>query len=179
VDRDCKRTIEALVEVNGDLGGLSAPEREHARSCASCRCVAEAERGLDRLLGAAVAPRDAELERRIMGSLEPIRRRRRHVAFVPVAASSLMVLAGGALLGGVPGAGVIGQLPRLTAQLWPAAANAVADWGVALTTTAAAVSSAMSPGLQAGAALAGVVGLAAVVAAARRWRFLASWHRER
>ena len=53
-----------------------------------------------------------------------------------------MVLAGGALLGGVPGAGVIGQLPRLTAQLWPAAANAVADWGVALTTTAAAVSSA-------------------------------------
>ena len=179
MDRNCKRTIEALVEVNGDLGGLSAPEREHARSCSSCRSIAEAERGLDRLLGTAVAPGDAELERRIMASLEPIRRRRRRVAFVPVAASSLMVLSGGALLGGVPGAGVIGQLPQLTAQLWPAAANAVADWGVALTTTTAAVSSAMPPGLQAGAALVGVAGLAAVVVAARRWRPLASWHRAR
>jgi predicted anti-sigma-YlaC factor YlaD len=179
VDRDCKRTIEALVEVDGDLDELGASLREHVESCSTCRGVAAAERGLHRVLDAAVAPGDAELERRIMASLEPARRRRRRVAFVPVAASSLMALFGAAVLGGVPGAGLIGQLPRLSSQLWLASADAAADWGVALTSATSAASAAMTPGLQAGAALATAAGLAAIVAVARRWRPLASWHRGR
>lgn len=179
VDRDCKQMIEVLAEVAGDVGGLDAPLRRHVENCSSCREFAAAERGLDRVLTAAVPPGDPELEGRVMATLAPARRRRRRRAFVPVAAASLVALSGGLLLGGVPGVSLLGQLPRLTSQLWLGLAGAAGDWGVAVTTATAAVGTTMSPGVHAAAVLVSLGGLAAVVVAARRWRALASWRRDR
>ena len=178
VDRDCKQMIEALVEVAGDLDKLDASVRDHVETCASCRESAAAERSLDRVLSAAVPPGDPELEGRVSAMLAPARRRRRRAAFLPVAASSLVALAGGVVLGGVPGAGLIGQLPRLSSQLWLGLAGAASDWGVGVTTATAAASTTMPPGLQAASLLVSIAGLVAVVAAARRWRPLASWQRD-
>ncbi len=179
MDRDCKQVIEALVEVGGDLDRLGASMRDHVDGCSSCRGFAAAERGLGRVFSAAVPPGDPELEGRVAALLAPARRRRRRVAFAPVAVSSLLTISGGLMLGGVPGASVLGQLPRFSSQLWLGMAGAASDWAIAITTATAAASATMSPGLQAASLLVGLAGLAAVVAATRRWRPLASWQRDR
>jgi hypothetical protein len=101
------------------------------------------------------------------------------VAFLPVAASFLLALAGGVVVGGVPGMGLLNRLPGLSSRLWLGLAEAAGDWGVAVTSATRAASTAMSPGLMAAAGLLSLAGLVAVVAAVRRWRPLASWSSDR
>lgn len=179
MDRDCKQVIEALVGVGGDPDRLGASLRDHVDSCASCGAVAAAERDLDRLLSAAVPPGDADLQARVMASVAPAIRRRRRAAFLPVAVSSALAVSGGLVLGGIPGASLLGRLPRLSSQLWLGLAEAAGDWGVAVTTATAAAGTTISPGVQVAAVLVSLGGLAAVAVAARRWRALASWQRDR
>jgi anti-sigma factor RsiW len=176
VERDCTAIQEELVEVRGDVDHLGLEVFRHIEHCPSCRAVAEAERGLDEILIAAVPPADPEVTHRVMESLAP-NRRRRLAAFVPVAASMLLALLGVAMVGGVPGGSLAGQLPALSSQAWLAIANAAGGWSVGVTTAADAVRMTLSPAVQLTCLLVSLLVLAGLWAAARRWQPLAPWRR--
>jgi predicted anti-sigma-YlaC factor YlaD len=177
VQAECRDIQERLVEAAGDTAGLRAADHSHLAACAACRAVAEAERGLGRLLERAVPPADPVLVEQVMAAVAPLRVRRLAAAWLPVAASLLLALAGVAMVGGVPGGSLLAQLPVVSSQAWLALANAASDWGVAMAAAAGAARLAMPPAILIVAVVAALIGLVLIVAATRRWQPLARWHR--
>jgi len=178
VELVCTAIRERLVEAAGDPARLEADDLRHLEECSGCRAVAEAERGLVRLLEQAVPPEDPAVVRRVMASLRPARVRRRIVALVPVAASLVLALLGAAVLGGVPGSSLLSQLPLVSSHSWLAVANTAGDWIVGVAAASDAARLALPTPLVIGAVLAALAGLGVVVLATRRWHPVASWRRE-
>jgi hypothetical protein len=177
VERDCKAIQETLVEVAGDLSRLIEADLRHLEACSSCCAEAEAERGLDVILSTAVPPADPAVEARVLASLRPVRLRRRLVAFLPVAASCALATLGVAMVGGVPGGSLIARLSALSSQTWLSLVGAANDWVVALAATSSAARLTVPATVPASAAVLGLIGMALVVAAARRWRPITPWQR--
>ena len=177
MERDCRAIQETLVEVAGDLSRLVEADLRHIETCFQCRAEAEAERGLDRILATAVPPADPALVARVLASLGPVRLRRRLVALVPVAASLALALLGVVMIGGVPGASLLARLPVLSSQGWLSLVGAVGDWVVALAATSSAAQLALPATVPVSAAVLGLIGMALVVAATRRWRPITPWRR--
>lgn len=174
----CRAIQERLVETSGDPVRLEADDRRHVEACPACRAVAEEERALGRLLEQAVPPEDPAVVHRVMAVLRPARVRRRATALVPVAASLLLALFGAAVLGGVPGASLLSQLPLVSSHSWLALANAAVDWTVGVAAASDAARLALPTSLVVGAVIVAFAGLGLVVLAARRWHPLASWRRD-
>lgn len=178
VQTDCRNIQERLVEAAGDPAGLGELELDHLASCATCRAVAEAERGLGRLLEQSVPPADPMVAEQVMAALQPLRVRRLLASWLPVAASLLLALLGVGMLGGVPGGSLLAQLPVVSSQAWLTLADAASDWGVAMSAAAGAARLAMPPAILIAAVMAAVAGLVLIVAATRRWQPVARWHRD-
>jgi hypothetical protein len=175
VASECQTIQEALSENRGEVVRLGAAERQHVDACPACAEVAAAERALGFIFREAVPPADPSVVAGVMAALRPVRTWRRVVAFVPVAASLLLAAVGALLVGGVPGSGVISLLPGWSTQGWSALLGGVTDWYAATSTGAAAAAGAINPVLLAAAGVVGLLGLAGVVATARRWRKIAPW----
>jgi predicted anti-sigma-YlaC factor YlaD len=176
VQADCRNIQERLVEAAGDTAGLGEIELRHLASCTSCRAVAEAERGLGRLLDQAVPPANPMVAEQVMAA-QPLRVRRRVASWLPVAASLLLALLGVAMLGGVPGGSLLAQLPVVSSQAWLTLADAASDWGVAMSAAAGAVRLALPPAALIAAVVAALAGLGLVIAATRRWQPVARCRR--
>lgn len=178
VQADCRNIQERLVEAAGDPAGLGELELRHLASCATCRAVAEAERGLGRLLEQSVPPADPMVAEQVMAALQPLRVRRLLASWLPVAASLLLALLGVGMLGGVPGGSLLAQLPVVSSQAWLTLADAASDWGVAMSAAAGAARLALPPAVLIAAFVAALAGLGLVIVAARRWQPVARWHRD-
>jgi predicted anti-sigma-YlaC factor YlaD len=178
VKTDCRNIQERLVEAAGDPSGLGELELAHLASCPTCRAVAGAERGLGRLLEQAVPPADPMVAEQVMAALQPLRVRRLVASWLPVAASLLLALVGVAMLGGVPGGSLLAQLPVVSSRAWLQLTAAVSDWGVAVHAAVGAARLALPPLAPLAALGAALAGLGLVIAATRRWRPVARWHRD-
>ncbi len=178
MESECRAIQETLAEIAGDLDLLDGPLYRHVESCPSCQAASVAERGLEQILSSAVPPEDPAVFNSVMASIRPMRLRRRVASAIPVAASLVLAFIGVAMIGGVPGSSLLLQLPTVSSQAWLAIADAAADWGVAVTAAAGAARVTLSPVLQLVSLLVGLGGLAAVIAAARRWQPVASWQRD-
>lgn len=179
MDRDCKAVQETLVEVAGEVAAMAAADRRHVEGCAHCQQVAEAESALGSLLSRAVPPAEPELQRAVIEALAGSRRRRRVLAFLPVAASLFLCCVGVALLGGLPGAGVVGLLPQWSAQGFSSLLAAARDWQLVLGATSSSLSSALPPLVRILALVITLVGLAGVGVTVRRLREGLAWQRDR
>lgn len=175
VASECQTIQEALSENRGEVVRLGDAERRHVDACPGCAEVAAAERALGFIFREAVAPADPSVVAGVMAALRPVRTWRRVVAFVPVAASLLLAAVGALLVGGVPGSGVFSLLPGWSTQGWSALLGGVTDWYAATSTGAASAAAAVSPAFLVAAGVIGLLGLAGVVATARRWRKIAPW----
>jgi hypothetical protein len=179
VDRRCQAIQKALVEYGGDGSGLAEGDLQHLDSCPSCAATARAERGLSALLREARPPADPAVVDRVVQALTTAGRRRRLAALLPVAAALMMTLLGVAMVGGVPGGSLLGQLPLWSTRGWLQLASATGDWVVAMTAVAGAARLTMPAAVQVAALVTSLLGLALAVAATRRWRAVSPWHRER
>jgi predicted anti-sigma-YlaC factor YlaD len=179
VAADCQTIQEILTEHGGELDRLDRAESRHLEVCPDCREVAAAERALGLLFARAIPPADPVVEEGVLAALRPVRIRRRVVAFLPVAASLLVALAGAAMVGGVPGSGVLGLLPEFSARGWMAFATSVSDWGTAVATGARAAATTLDPTFLAGAGLVSFFGLVGVAVTALRWRRISLWRDDR
>jgi hypothetical protein len=177
VASECQAIQEALSEYRGEVVRLSAAERQHIGACPGCSEVAAAEKALGFIFRDAVAPEDPSVVDAVVAALRPVRIRRRVVAFVPVAASMLLAIVGALLVGGVPGSGVLSLFPGWSTQGWSALLGGVTDWYSASSTGVAAATAAMDPAFLAAAGVIGLLGLAGVVATARRWRKISPWRK--
>ena len=179
VATECQAIQENLTEHGGGFEHLDEAHRRHLGVCPDCQEVAAAERALGLLFAKAIPPADPAIEEQVMAVLRPARIRRRMVAFLPVAASLLVALFGAAMVGGVPGSGVIGLLPEWSSQGWMAFATSVSDWGTAVATGARAAATTLDPVLLAGFGLVSFFGLVGVAVTALRWRRVSPWRDER
>ena len=170
VPAECQTIQEILTENGGELERLDQAESSHLEVCPDCREVAAAERALRLLF---------ENIEGVRAALQPVRIRRRVVAFLPVAASLVVALVGAVMLGGVPGSGVLSLLPKFSAQGWMAFATSVSDWGTAVATGARAAATALDPAFLAGAGLVSIFGLVGLAATALRWRRISLWRDNR
>ncbi len=176
---ECQTIQEILTEHGGELDRLDRAASGHLEVCPDCREVAAAERALGLLFATAVPPADPVVEERIRAALQPLRIRRRVVAFLPVAASLMVALTGAVLLGGVPASGVLGLLPEFSARGWMAFATSVSDWGTAVATGARAAATVLDPAFLAGAGLVSIFGLVGLAVTALRWRRISLWRDDR
>ena len=179
VATDCQTIQEILAENGGGLECLDGVESQHFEVCPDCREVAAAEKALGLLFAKAIPPADPVVEGRVLAALRPVQIRRRIVAFLPVAASLLVALVGAAMIGGVPGSGILGLLPEFSIQGWMAFATSVSDWSSAVATGARAAAATLDPALLAGAGLVSIFGLVGVALTARRWRRVSLWRDDR
>jgi predicted anti-sigma-YlaC factor YlaD len=179
VASECQTIQEVLTEHGGELDRLDRAESQHLEVCPDCREVAAAEKALGLLFAKAVPPADPVIEERVRAALQPVRIRRRVVAFLPVAASLLVALVGAVMLGGVPASGVLGLLPEFSARGWMAFATSVSDWGTAVATGARAAAATLDPAFLAGAGLVSIFGLVGLAATALRWRRISLWRDDR
>lgn len=175
VATDCQEIQETLAEYGGGLDRLDGAQSRHLEVCPDCREVAAAERALGLLFARAMPPADRAVEENVMAALEPVRIRRRMVAFLPVAASLVLALLGAVMVGGVPGSGILGLLPEWSAQGWMAFATSVSDWGTAVAAGARAAATTLDPAFLAGVGLVGILGLLGVAVTALRWRRISPW----
>jgi hypothetical protein len=178
VATDCQAIQMALTEHGGGIDRLDPAGRQHLEMCPDCREVAAAERALGLVFAAAVPPADPVIARSVVAALQPMRLRRRFLAFLPVAASLLVALLGAVLVGGVPGSGILRLSPAWSAQGWMAFATSLSDWGAAAATGARAAAAALDPALLAGAGVVGFLGLVGVAVTALRWRRIAPWRND-
>ena len=179
VATECQAVQESLAEHRGAVERLDRAARGHLEDCPLCQEVAAAEHALGLIFTRAVPPADPEIERAVLEALGTARLRRRLVAFVPVAASLLLAVIGALLVGGVPGSGVLSRLPGWSTQGWVAFAGGVSAWTTTVVAGARAAAAAIDPGLLAGAAVLGLLGLVGVVTTALRWRRISPWRERR
>ena len=179
VATDCQAIQETLTEHGGRLDRLEQADGQHLEVCPDCQEVAAAERALGLLFSRAVPPADAAVEEGVLAALRPVRVRRRMVAFVPVAASLLVALVGAVMLGGIPGSGIVGLLPELSAQGWMAFATSVSDWGTAVAAGARAAAATLDPAFLVGAGLVSIFGLVGMAVTVLRWRRISLWRDDR
>lgn len=175
MDRDCEVTQELLVEVTGEVARLDEATSRHLGTCEECRRVAESEARLGHLIEWAVPPADAALVARIVSASEAARRRRRVLAFAPVAVSAVIGASGAVLLGGVPGFSLLGALPAWSSQGWLSLAAACRDAATvvgALARTAPTVVPAIAI---VGAGILALGGAVLAIVSARRWGAAATW----
>jgi hypothetical protein len=145
-----------------------------------CAALASDERSLAGLLHqAALLPDGVDVCAEVMAALPAVRRRRRLLALAPVAAALAIAVLGVALVGGVPGGGLVALLPAWSAQSWAALGAVAADWAVAMV-VAARAAGVLVPTTVAVAALAlAFLGCVGTVAIAVRWRRRRAWQRSR
>jgi hypothetical protein len=174
----CEHIQELLAELLGETALLSDEQRRHIGLCPACCEVAAAERALGLVLAKVLPPADPALVAKVRAGMAAARRRRRLVALLPVAASLLVALLGTLMLGGLPGSSLLALLPVWSSQGWLALATTAGDWGTVVNTAAGATASLLNPGAVAVAAAVSLVGFAAVVGAARRWRQVSPWRRD-
>jgi predicted anti-sigma-YlaC factor YlaD len=172
---ECQAVQENLTEYRGETERLNGADRHHLEVCPACREVAAAERTLGLIFSDAIPPADLGVERGVMAALRPARTRRRIVAFLPVAASLLVALVGVAMVGGIPGGGIVRFLPGWSAQGWLAFVTTASDWGTAVAVGAGAVAATLDPTVVAAAGLLGFLGLVGVAVTALRWRRVSPW----
>ncbi len=177
MDRDCERTQELLVEVAGDPACLQDEVARHLLDCARCREVADREARLGELIGRSLAPTSDELIGRMIAGAEFHRRRRRVVAFAPVALSASVAVVGAALVGGIPGIGLVGALPGWSSQGWLALLGAVRDSATVVGALARNVPVLVPPLVLLGSAGLALGGGALAVVASRRWARAVEWSR--
>ncbi len=172
---DCEVIQEKLAEVGHESGQLSDEIRRHVERCPRCCEVAAAERALGLIFSSVLPAADPRLEGRVRVAMGSARRRRRVIALLPVAASLFVALLGAMLLGGLPGGSLLAVLPVWSSQGWLAVAATAGDWTAALRTAAGATGAVLSPAVLAAAVVVSLVGVAAVIAATRRWRRVSPW----
>jgi predicted anti-sigma-YlaC factor YlaD len=177
VDRDCGAIQELLVEVAGDVARLDETSARHLRGCQECRQVAKAEASLHRLVEGALPPADLALVARIVAASEASRRRRRLLAFAPVAVSVGLGAAGALLVGGVPGLSLVGALPGWSSQGWVSLLTTSGDWATVVSAVARNAPAVVSTTAVLGAGLVAFGGGVAALASARRGGAVASWTR--
>jgi len=175
MNRGCEQMQEAIVEAGGRLETLPEGTRRHVGICPSCAALAERERDLGALLERMVPPEDRELEAQILAAVAERRMFRRLKAFVPVAASFLVALAGVALLGGVPGSSLLTRVPAWSLQSWLGLLGQLGDWGVALVAVARAGGALVPGSALAAAAAVALGGFGGLTAVAVRWRRNPPW----
>ena len=175
VTTNCQATQEMLTELGGEIERLDQVAQHHLEACPGCREVAAAEIALGRIFSEAVPPADPSIEKSVLAHLGPARIRRRFVAFLPVAASLVVALLGAALVGGVPGGGIVAFLPGWSSQGWMAFVTSASDWGVAVAAGARATAATLDPAMLAAAGLLSFLGLVAVAVTALRWRRVSPW----
>jgi predicted anti-sigma-YlaC factor YlaD len=178
VATDCQATQEMLTELGGEIERLDRVAQKHLEVCPGCREVAAAELALRRIFSEAIPPADPTIVGSVHALLGPARFRRRVVAFLPVAASLVVALLGVALVGGVPGGGVVAFLPGWSAQGWMALVTSASDWGVAVAAGARATAATLDPAMIVGAGLLSFLGLVAVAVTALRWRRVSPWRND-
>ena len=179
VATDCQAVQESLAELRGAVERLDQAARGHIEDCPLCQEVAAAEHALGLIFTTAIPPADPKIEHAVLAALGPARLRRRIVAFVPVAASLLLAVIGGVLVGGVPGSGVLSRLPGWSAQGWTAFASGASEWTAVATTGVRAAAASIGPGLLTAAGVLGLLGIAGVVTTALRWRKMSPWRERR
>lgn len=177
MDRDCGAIQELLAEVAGDVARLDETSGLHLRGCQECRLVAEAEASLHCLVERALPPADLALVARILAASEASRRRRRLLAFAPVAVSVGLGAAGAVLVGGVPGLSLVGALPAWSSQGWVSLLTTTGDWATVVSALARNAPALVSTTAALGAGLVALVGGVAALASARRWGAVVSWTR--
>lgn len=175
----CQAIQEMLTENGGLVERLGEVSRQHLDACPECREVAAGERALGVLFAQAIPPADPSIESGVLAALRPVRIRRRIIAFLPVAASLVVALFGAFLVGGVPGSGIVGFVPKWSAEGWMAFVTSATDWTTAVATGARGAAAALDPAIFAGAAILSVIGLAGISVAAVRWRKASSWRNDR
>lgn len=173
---NCEAIQELLAEHNGETERLSGEERRHLELCPQCCEVAAAENALGLIFAKVLPPADPGMEERVRAAMSVVRRRRRVLALLPVAASLLVALLGAIMLGGLPGGSLLALLPVWSSQGWVSLAASVGDWNTVLTTAAGAATTLLSPGVLVTAIVVAFLGFAGVAVAARRWRQVSPWN---
>jgi len=177
VESGCESIQQALTEVAGEVGRLGESERVHVASCSECEAVGSAERALGALLEQVQPPAGPDLTAAVLEALPKSRLRRRLVALIPVAASLAVAVFGVAMVGGVPGAGLLALLPVWSSQAWLALAGAAGDLGVTLVATARAAHSLVPTSVLLLSVALALVGVVSTVTLAARWRKSTLWRR--
>lgn len=178
MDRMCEQAAELLVEVGGVPDRLPPEVRCHVAACTVCTEVAASERRLVAVLDTVLPPFDPTLEPNVLAHPPTHRVRRSLLAAVPVAASLVVLAGGGALVGGLPGSGLLGQVPAVAGHGWLHLLGAASDWNVALLAVTRTVGSALPAFLPLVGTGVAVLGLASLVVAVRRWRPGEAWRRD-
>jgi hypothetical protein len=171
----CEAIQTQLAEVGGDTGQLNDEVRLHLERCPECCEVAAGERALGLIFANALPAADPGMEHRVRRAMRSVRRRRRVVALLPVAASLFVALLGAVLLGGLPGGSLLALLPVWSSQGWVSLAATASDWTAALSTAAGATEAVLSPAVIGVALAVSVLGVTGMVVATRRWRRISPW----
>jgi len=178
VATSCEAIQELLAEVLGETERLSDEERRHLELCPQCCEVAAAEGALGLIFAKVLPPADPAMEDRVRAAMRTLRRRRRALSLLPVAASLFVALLGAVMLGGLPGGSLLALLPVWSSQGWVSLAASVGDWNTVLTTSVGAASALCSPGVLVGAVLVSLLGVGVVAVTTRRWRQVSPWRHD-
>jgi hypothetical protein len=85
---------------------------------------------------------------------------------------------GALLVGGVPGSGLLSQLPHLSAQGWVTLVQGFADWSVVLLTSARAAHAVIPSAVHVSAAILACLGMLTVVASVRGLKKSRAWRND-
>lgn len=127
------------------------------------------QRLLEALLERALPPADPVLQARIVTEVARAASRRRWLAFLPVAASLVLAIAGIALLGGLPAASTLASLPSWSGSGMVALGQGLHDGLTALAAAARVLGEQFGGGLVAGFGLLGLLGAGIIAGVSRRW----------
>jgi anti-sigma factor RsiW len=163
------------MEAAGEVGALAGEAKRHLASCQECSQAAAEELQLRAAIRAATPAEDHELQTQIMVAVSQRRLRRRLFAVLPIAASFLVAVIGGLMIGGLPGRGLVSLLPLWSGHGWLAFADVVRDWSLVLLTTARMAGDLIPPLVQVAAALLALAGLWTSAVALSRVRETIRW----
>ena len=167
MDRSCQSLRRALDEAGWDPSMLSEEQRRHLASCPRCAAEAAAGHRLERLLAGVLPAEDIELERRIMLRIAP-GPWGRPAALIPAAFGAALLAAGSSLLGGIPGAGLVELLPRITTGAGITVAGGIGGVARAVAMAATAIHNVVPGAVPAAAGAVALAGAALLAAGVRR-----------
>jgi len=170
VNNQCETVRYILVEHSGASDLKDPVVDRHLEQCEECRLFAATEARLVDVFEAALPPADRNLQERVIQTISTLEARRRRLAFAPVAASVVLVLAGVTVLGGVPAASMAAALPSWAGGGWAALAGMVMDFVGALSAVAVGMAELISGPVVLGAAMVVVAGIGTTVLISKRWR---------